>query len=601
MIGNRPQWVIAVGASMVIGCSSGEAPPPTVAPDLAVRVAGSPERAPAQNAPRAPELPTGATPDAAPPLSGGTLSVSANGAFAVASDAEAGTIFVVNLSSPSVAHTVTVGSEADPGRSIEGPDGRFWVSLRGAGEVLALDPATGRSTRHPVCTAPRGLAWDTEREQLVVACSTGELVRVNPDGEVAHRVMVESDLRDVVAWGNRLLVTTFRRPVGLVLDGEGRVLRRITLPTSSLPATSVGWRMVPDGQGGGWVLHQLAAPTTVPTGTGGYGGTATSACSGAILQPAVTRLNFVSGAQGQMLPARAALAIDVAASLDGARIAVAIPGNTGAQDRTTVQVFDAASRNCVTTPLRAYTPPGEPVAVAWAPNGGLVVQTRAPSAVLLVDRAQAVALGPRRADSPGHRLFHTNTGGTITCAGCHPEGGDDGLTWTFVPIGARRTPTLRVGLSGTEPFHWDGDLRDLPALVQEVMVRRMSAPVPSATEVSSLRGFLDGLRPATPPGNLDLAQVGRGRALFQSEAVGCAGCHSGPSFTNNASVDVGTGGTFQVPTLLGLAWRAPYMHNGCAATLRDRFGACGGGDRHGRTAQLATDQIDDLVAYLGSL
>ena len=43
------------------------------------------------------------------------------------------------------------------------------------------------------------------------------------------------------------------------------------------------------------------------------------------------------------------------------------------------------------------------------------------------------------------------------------------------------------------------------------------------------------------------------------------------------------------------------MHDGCAATLRDRFNPACGGDRHGVTAQLISGQIDDLVAYLSSL
>jgi cytochrome c peroxidase len=66
-------------------------------------------------------------------------------------------------------------------------------------------------------------------------------------------------------------------------------------------------------------------------------------------------------------------------------------------------------------------------------------------------------------------------------------------------------------------------------------------------------------------------------------------------------MDVGTGKPYQVPSLRGLAARAPYMHDGCAATLHDRFGPCGGGDRHGVTSALTTDQIDDLVAYLETL
>jgi cytochrome c peroxidase len=67
-------------------------------------------------------------------------------------------------------------------------------------------------------------------------------------------------------------------------------------------------------------------------------------------------------------------------------------------------------------------------------------------------------------------------------------------------------------------------------------------------------------------------------------------------------LDVGTSGTFKVPSLIAVGYRAPYLHNGCAATLLDRFNpACGGGDQHGHTSQLTPSQLSDLVAYLESL
>jgi hypothetical protein len=43
------------------------------------------------------------------------------------------------------------------------------------------------------------------------------------------------------------------------------------------------------------------------------------------------------------------------------------------------------------------------------------------------------------------------------------------------------------------------------------------------------------------------------------------------------------------------------MHEGCAATLADRFGACSGGDAHGKTSHLTAEQRPDLVAYLETL
>ncbi len=99
----------------------------------------------------------------------------------------------------------------------------------------------------------------------------------------------------------------------------------------------------------------------------------------------------------------------------------------------------------------------------------------------------------------------------------------------------------------------------------------------------------------------DATAVARGKALFESPATACVTCHSGALLSNKAIVNVGTGGVFKVPSLLGVGSRAPYMHDGSAKTLRDRFGVTGGGDLHGHTSQLTPAQIDDLVAFLDSL
>ena len=105
------------------------------------------------------------------------------------------------------------------------------------------------------------------------------------------------------------------------------------------------------------------------------------------------------------------------------------------------------------------------------------------------------------------------------------------------------------------------------------------------------------LRAASDPAVL------RGKAIFESPTAACTSCHSGAQLTNNATVAVGTGDSFQVPGLHGVGWRAPYMHDGCAATLADRFTdpSCGGGDQHGMTSQLTDSDRNDLIAYLQSL
>jgi cytochrome c peroxidase len=72
--------------------------------------------------------------------------------------------------------------------------------------------------------------------------------------------------------------------------------------------------------------------------------------------------------------------------------------------------------------------------------------------------------------------------------------------------------------------------------------------------------------------------------------------------TDSKVYDVGTGGAFKVPSLLSVGNRAPYLHDGCATTLHDRFTGCGASsDQHGVTSHLEAAEIDALVAYLETL
>jgi hypothetical protein len=75
----------------------------------------------------------------------------------------------------------------------------------------------------------------------------------------------------------------------------------------------------------------------------------------------------------------------------------------------------------------------------------------------------------------------------------------------------------------------------------------------------------------------------------------------GANMTNNTTIDVGTGAAFQVPSLFGLAYPAPFLHHGCAPTIEDRLSDCGGGDKHGKTSTFTASERSDLVAYLKGL
>jgi cytochrome c peroxidase len=243
--------------------------------------------------------------------------------------------------------------------------------------------------------------------------------------------------------------------------------------------------------------------------------------------------------------------------------------------------------------------------VAFTPSGDLVVFYPDSLLVKVLDPASSFSSARWSALLPGEygfdrgrEVFHRMTGAGLACASCHPEGREDGLVWEFQQLGVRRTQHVGGHILERAPYHWDGDMTDLGRLMNEVFAGRMGGGFLEDWEVLSLGRWLDQLSPPAAPAPTDPDAVARGRLLFDS--AGCASCHSGAILTNNQRFDVGTGGMFKVPSLLGIGSRAPFLHTGCAPTLKERF-TCGGGDQHGTTSNLSDGQIDDLVAYLETL
>ena len=254
---------------------------------------------------------------------------------------------------------------------------------------------------------------------------------------------------------------------------------------------------------------------------------------------------------------------------------------------------------------------GEDVAFETVTNSGLKRFLSVSTTQPLVDDT----LSPMA--SIGRRLFHDATSkrisanNTISCAGCHPDAMADGQTWGF-EIGPRNTPQLTGGISGTEPFHWNGNVRDIFHLndvtIQQLMGGAEGGLNPS--EMSAILTFLDELprTQSAPAVNPDLAAAQeRGRIVFEDEEVACLECHAGPKGTDNQNWDVNTSVSdrerrdFQTPPLMSLMRTAPYMHDGSAATLRDVVDTWVVSNRMGKGSHLDEQQRQDLVTYLESL
>lgn len=557
-----------------------------------------------------------------PVINGGTLAIAPDGHTAIAADTDRDVVWIVDVDAAALKSKVALDAGDEPGRVVIDNGGRAHVILMASGAVATVDVASGKlADRRSVCAAPRGIAYDPASDSIHVACVGGELVSLPAAGGTPTRTLkIDRDLRDVVVHEDKLLVSRLRTAEVLVVGPEGKVWQRKAPPTIRKRSFSTGiendfqpavaWRMTAHPNGGAIMVHQrgMVGPvmTTRPGGYSGGGG-----CDEGIVETTITEVESGGEASPIEIPTTGkatlpgtALPVDVAISSSGKMVVVA--AGTHSIVRTHIANIGPVEQQdpCAAPPTEPV--PGQPVAAAFMPNGVPVVQLREPAALYLPESQRTIALpGESRRDT-GHDVFHASpTGfGSIACASCHPDGGEDARTWNFDTVGLRRTQTIRGGIMDTAPLHWDGDAQTAGDIMNEVFVKRMGGTQRDPRRARLLSRWMDSIPKLEHDAPLDMAAVERGKTIYNDAKVACASCHSGPKLTNNQFADVGTGKPFQVPTLMGVADRAPYMHNGCAPTLRDSVtgdAVCSGGDKHGVTSHLTPDQLDDVVAYLETL
>jgi hypothetical protein len=667
------KWMAAC-APWVIACSESQTQYPVpAAPGGATAGATSSSaggslgvagKAGAENIPTAPvptdERPAVDAPTPPPPVSGGNLLVTHDGAFAVVADADRDRLVVVDTASSKVVADLALTLGDEPGRLVEDAAGRVHVALRRGGAVVTLDLSNLKLVeRREACGGPRGIAYDDEHGNLLVACADGKLVTLpSAGGAATGSVFIGPDLRDVIVNASGLWVSTFKSAQLLRVD-DGKVGATFGLPPltaftgsgSMLQASfepEVAWHAAAHGSKI-LLLHQAAQVDAIELvdpamGVGGDSGTSGSPygsgqCS-AVVRATLSQVDadgttWTSGTLGM-----GTLPVDFDVSTSG-QVAVAFAGSGGGRapgsgkfmdEAAMFAVFpsdmlpadatdqgsggpggDSASSTFADCMIGANTAPiPEPVvALRFAPQdpNRLFLLSRNPARLYRVDGPDfgsptVIDLGGSDVTDTGHAIFHDDAGRGIACASCHPEGTEDGHVWTFSGVGARRTQALNTDLGETAPFHWDGALADVGQLMDEVFVKRMGGEHENPDRLASLERWLFALPSLPPLRAADDAAAKRGAELFASADVACATCHAGPTLTNSKSFKVGTDPqiALQVPSLLGVSHRAPFIHTGCAATLLGRFDAgCGGGEQHGHTAQLSAGQLDDLVAYLESL
>ncbi len=603
----------AMGAVVLSGCPRSPETPidpgPTVNGSLATAISLDPRIDAASRGPGV----------SLPPITGGTMLVTQRNTLVV-SDPDRDRVVLFDLASRRVMGEVSLPAGAFPARIAEDADGHLHVVLRNLGEIVSIDPFEIRGAqRHEVCAQPRGIGYDAEADVLRVGCRDGSLDTLSTDGTLVSRVQLGiDDVRDVLPVGGRVYVTTFRTAELHAFDGELRPISSVA-PSSRTDIANFGgvsvdflpevaWRAVVR-DGSIFMVHQrgaervVAAPTTPAYYGNGFG------CGTGPLESVVTRFDLDERTgeprEGQHFSVLSAtLPVDVGVAPNGDVVVVAA-GEQGIMPSahrivpSEAALFIGGSGCDQAWSAIPESSAGGSIAVAFDANGNSILQQRDPAA--LVIGGQTYPLGGESRFDAGHALFHGNAGLGLACASCHPEGGDDGRVWEFPGFPPLRTPAMHGGIAGTAPFHWVGDMPTMGALMNEVFERRMGGPVMLARHEDALAGWVDQLPGSSPRESLDEAAVDRGARLFWGEAE-CGTCHVGGMLTDNRSYDVGTSMTLQVPSLVGVSYRLPVMHDGCATTLRERFDpACGGGDRHGHTSHLSEAQLGDLISYLQSI
>ena len=251
----------------------------------------------------------------------------------------------------------------------------------------------------------------------------------------------------------------------------------------------------------------------------------------------------------------------------------------------------------------------------------------------------------------GRRFFYNATdpfvSGGLGCAGCHPEGRDDGHVWheskvtsqneseRVIFIGepelapnekdgksgyAMQTPMLagRVGAAG--PYGWHAQNADLVARLKEGFgLHRWGSIYPKGegeqrARIQYLRAFIQGkgmVNPPQPPRELT-AEEKHGQEIFASERAKCSRCHvPATGYTDRIAYPFSPKAApppgfeedpvtqFRTPSLRFVGGTPPYFHDGRYATLEDVVEH--DQDRMGKTTHLSADERAALIAFLRTL
>jgi hypothetical protein len=573
---------------------------------------------------------------------GSSIAVLSSGDIAVV-DIDHGSVSIQSPETLDVLSTIPVGDE--PRAVLELPNGHLLVTTHRGGEIVQVDPSSGRALgRVAACAGAFGLAASEDGWQVVASCEWEGTVLSIDTQSLGVSPLAEGLVRPrpVAIVGKRVLVGEFTH--GDVIEISEGSRRSISLVPATAPYRPALTEMTADlvsafALAGSRVLvaHQLVNHTgnaTAEPVADDYG----SVLEGnAKINPALTTLKATDvGFEPTSDPV-------VYAVFGGGTRAFSNPTSVVSLDERTALVVNVATANVAVVDLDEQSPALRAVgsfAVGKGASGIAIDATRehafvdeaydgtvsrlhlaterGPEAPLHpVELTRARGLGSPYSDAAlaGRRLFHdasdrhVTPAGVVSCGNCHPEGGDDGLVWfvrtSVIPLKRRRTPDLYSSKTETAPFHWDGEFQTMRDLTQHAITDLMAGDA-EGIDIDVIQAYLDEILVPPKLPVRDPSAVERGRRSFEFRE--CGGCHFGKWFTEErlhtvlhpmsyAPDDAIEKAT--VPGLKGVFLRAPYFHDGRSPSLEDSLDRRDAGVHGG--IEIPQPERADLLQYVRSL
>jgi mono/diheme cytochrome c family protein len=240
----------------------------------------------------------------------------------------------------------------------------------------------------------------------------------------------------------------------------------------------------------------------------------------------------------------------------------------------------------------------------------------------------------------GRRLFYSSAMAEgMGCAGCHPDGRDDGHVWIEIAwknsnktfhrflgghqiIGTpekargvpRRTPMLVGRVFPVGPYGWRAESETLEQRIKAGTQLHAGDRPPDVPDyyMNSLGIFLrKGL--AKPPASRKelTAEEKKGKTIFEDSKAACSVCHEPTRYFSNYTAmklpplptlpgyEDESSALFKTPSLLYVGRHGSLLHDGSAKSLEDLIES--NGTRMGSTAHLTPEERKALVAYLKTL